>query len=212
MAYLVKELYYTLQGEGYYAGRSAVFCRFAGCNLWSGREEDRATAVCTFCDTDFIGTNGPGGGRFVDAVALTQRILETWRGTGGEPLVVFTGGEPTLQLDAPLVTLLRHEGVEVAIETNGTRVVPAGVNHICVSPKANAPLVQTSGDELKLVFPQAAPEAQPERFVHLDFTHFYLQPLDDAQRAEHTQAAIRYCLENPQWKLSVQSHKYLGIP
>ena len=205
-------MYYTLQGEGYQAGRSAVFCRFTGCNLWSGRERDRAKAVCTFCDTDFIGTDGVGGGRFPDAAHLTQAIEDAWAGHGGQPLVVFTGGEPTLQIDELLIDELHQRRFEIAIETNGTRVVPRSIDHICVSPKAHAPLVQCHGDELKLVFPQREFEAQPERFAHLDFKHFYLQPMDGPHRESNTQAAIEYCLKQPQWKLSLQSHKYIGIP
>lgn len=211
MSYAVKELYYTLQGEGMQAGRAAVFCRFTGCNLWSGREQDRASAVCTFCDTDFVGTDGPGGGRFATPEALAEAIWGTWQGGGGgAPLVVCTGGEPLLQLDQPLVEALHQRGLEVAIETNGTRPAPSGVDHICVSPKAGAELKLTRGQELKLVFPQLG--AEPERFEALDFERFYLQPMDGARQAEHTQAAIQYCLSHPQWRLSVQTHKVIGIP
>jgi 7-carboxy-7-deazaguanine synthase (Cx14CxxC type) len=212
MSYAVKELFYSLQGEGANTGRPAVFCRFAGCNLWSGREEDRATAICRFCDTDFIGTDGSGGGRFDSASALAQAIAALWPAQESRrlhPLVICTGGEPLLQLDEPLVTALHAHGFEVAIETNGTRLPPPGIDWICVSPKAGAPLVLRSGDELKLIFPQVG--AEPERFTGLDFRHFFLQPLDDPARTRHTQLAVRYCLEHPQWRLSLQTHKYLGI-
>jgi 7-carboxy-7-deazaguanine synthase (Cx14CxxC type) len=208
MSYAVKEIYYTLQGEGAQAGRPAVFLRFSGCNLWSGREEDRASAVCRFCDTDFVGMDGPGGGRF-DAEGLAQAVAALWPG-GGRPYVVCTGGEPLLQLDDPLIAALHASGFEVAVETNGTIAAPAGLDWICVSPKADALLKQTSGDELKLVFPQI--EIGPERFEGLAFSHFLLQPLDDARRAEHTRAAIAYCLAHPLWRLSLQTHKTLGIP
>lgn len=209
--YAVKECFYTLQGEGCHAGRPAVFLRFAGCNLWSGREADRAGAVCTFCDTDFVGTDGEGGGSFPDAPALATHVAARWpAGGGGIPYVVCTGGEPTLQLDAPLVAALHDAGFEVAVETNGTRPVPDGVDWICVSPKADAPLVQASGDELKLVFPQ--PAAPPERFAALPFRHFLLQPMDGPDVAAHTRAAVAYCLAHPQWSLSLQTHKALGIP
>lgn len=213
MSYQVKELYYTLQGEGAQVGRAAVFCRFAGCNLWSGREQDRATAVCRFCDTDFRGTDGPGGGRFATAEALAKAIRAAWTAPSDprvRPLVVCTGGEPLLQLDAPLIDALHAHGFEVAVETNGTCPAPPGLDWICVSPKAEAPLVLTSGDELKLVYPQA--EAPPERFVSFDFSHFFLQPLDGPARAENTQRTIDYCKTHPGWRLSVQVHKMLGIP
>lgn len=210
MTYSVKEMYYTLQGEGARAGRAAVFLRFAGCNLWSGREADRERAVCRFCDTDFVGTNGPGGGKFRTPVALAAAVAALWPG-GGQRYVVCTGGEPLLQLDTAAIEALHAEGFEVGIETNGTLPAPAGIDWICVSPKAAAPVVQQSGDELKLVYPQREPEAQPERFANLGFTNFYLQPLDDAERARHTQAAIEYCLAHPQWKLSLQTHKITGI-
>lgn len=209
MAYIVKEIYFTLQGEGAQAGRAAVFLRFAGCNLWTGREVDRAGAVCTFCDTDFIGTDGPGGGRFATAEALAQATAETWPG-GGKPLVVCTGGEPALQLDDALVGALHKAGFEVAVETNGTRRLPDGLDWICVSPKANAALVFTSGHELKLVFPQA--DAPPERFEALDFQVFSLQPKDGPDASENTERCVAYCLENPHWRLSLQTHKRLGIP
>lgn len=207
--YSVKEIFLTLQGEGGQVGRAAVFCRFAGCNLWSGREQDRASAICTFCDTDFIGMDGEGGGRFASADALAEAVERAWRGEG-DRLVVCTGGEPLLQLDEALIEALHARGFEIAVETNGTLPAPAGLDWICVSPKAAAPLAQLSGQELKLVYPQA--EAAPERFEHLDFARFYLQPMDGPHRAENTQAAIAYCLAHPKWRLSVQTHKDLGIP
>ncbi|KZE33852.1 7-carboxy-7-deazaguanine synthase [Crenobacter luteus] len=209
MSYTVKEIFYTLQGEGGQAGRPAVFCRFAGCNLWSGREQDRAAAVCRFCDTDFVGT-GPDGGKFTDAQTLAERIAAEWRGVGGKPYVVCTGGEPLLQLDAPLIDALHAKGFEVAVETNGTIAAPAGIDWICVSPKGTAPLAQTSGHELKLVYPQTDAPA-PDALAELDFEHFYLQPLDDADQRANTEAAIAYCLAHPQWKLSLQTHKLTGI-
>ena len=215
MSYAVKELFYTLQGEGAQAGRPAVFCRFAGCNLWSGREIDRAAAICRFCDTDFIGTDGPGGGRFATAAQLAQAIAGHWPATtlpGAQPYVVCTGGEPLLQLDAPLIEALHMAGFAVAVETNGTLPAPPGLDWICVSPKAGAPLRLIRGDELKLVYPQIEPEAQPERFIDLDFRYFFLQPLDGSEREVHTQAAVAYCLAHPQWRLSLQTHKLLGIP
>ncbi len=211
MRYSVKELFYTLQGEGAQAGRAAVFCRFAGCNLWSGREADRATAVCSFCDTDFVGTDGPGGGKFESANALADAVAEQWPGdAGGKPLVVCTGGEPLLQLDEAAIAALHARGFEIAVETNGTQRAPGGLDWICVSPKADAPLVLMHGDELKLVYPQA--EALPERFAHLAFRHFFLQPMDGPERARNTQLAVEYCLAHPQWRLSVQTHKVVGIP
>ncbi|WP_066333768.1 7-carboxy-7-deazaguanine synthase [Azohydromonas lata] len=209
MSYAVKEIFYTLQGEGAQAGRAAVFCRFAGCNLWSGREQDRATAVCRFCDTDFVGTDGAGGGKFADAAALADAVAAQWPG-GGRPLVVCTGGEPLLQLDAPLIAALHARGFEIAVETNGTQPAPAGLDWICVSPKADAPLALAAGDELKLVFPQV--EAMPERFEGLAFKHFVLQPMDGPDRERNTQAALQYCLEHPQWRLGLQTHKLLNIP
>ena len=209
MSYAVKEIFLTLQGEGGQAGRAAVFCRFAGCNLWSGREADRATAVCTFCDTDFVGVDGPGGGRFDTAKALAAACAEQWVGEGRR-LVVCTGGEPLLQLDDAAIAALHAEGFEIAVETNGVIAAPEGLDWICVSPKADTTLAQTSGQELKLVYPQAL--AQPETFEKLDFERFYLQPMDGPDRAANTAAAIRYCLEHPKWRLSVQTHKYLGIP
>lgn len=209
MAYSVKEIFYTLQGEGRNAGRAAVFCRFAGCNLWSGREQDRAEAVCTFCDTDFVGTDGTEGGKFRDADALAAAIDAAWAGGSGPKMVVLTGGEPLLQVDAPLLDALHARGFEIAVETNGTVVPPSGIDWLCVSPKADAPLAVTGGDELKLVFPQA--EAMPERFEGLAFDHFLLQPMDSPALAENTAAAIAYCMAHPKWRLSVQTHKVVGI-
>lgn len=209
MSYSVKEIYYTLQGEGVQAGRPAVFLRFAGCNLWTGREADRAGAVCSFCDTDFVGTDGPGGGKYRTPESLADAVAAAWPG-GGRPLVVCTGGEPLLQLDAPLVDALHAAGFEVAVETNGTRPAPPGLDWVCVSPKAGAELVLTRGDELKLVYPQ--PGAPPERFAHLAFRHFSLQPMDGPDREAHTQQALRYCLAHPRWRLSLQTHKILDIP
>ncbi len=209
MSYAVKEIFLTLQGEGGQAGRPAVFCRFAGCNLWSGREQDRAGAVCNFCDTDFVGLDGPGGGRFADAEALAAAVEAAWEGGPADRLVVLTGGEPLLQLDAALIDALHGRGFSLALETNGTLVVPEGVDWICVSPKAQAPVVQTAGHELKLVYPQA--DVDPARFEGLQFERFLLQPMDGPRRAENTKAAIAYCLAHPRWRLSVQTHKYLGI-
>ena len=210
MSYAVKEIFPTLQGEGGQAGRAAVFCRFAGCNLWSGREEDRASAVCTFCDTDFVGMDGEGGGRFSTAGDLADAIEAAWTGGAEHRLVVCTGGEPLLQVDQALIEALHARGFRIALETNGTLAAPEGVDWICVSPKADAPVVQTRGQELKLVFPQAG--VDPARFEHLEFERFLLQPMDGPARLENTEAAIAYCLANPQWRLSVQTHKYLGIP
>jgi len=213
MSYAVKEIYYTLQGEGANTGRAAVFCRFAGCNLWTGREEDRADAVCNFCDTDFVGTDGPGGGRFISAKDLAKAVSTKWQGSftiSVRPLVVCTGGEPLLQLNDDLVTAFHELGFEVAIETNGTRLPPPGIDWICVSPKAGAELILRSGHELKLIFPQEG--ARPEQFEKLDFQHFYLQPMDGSFREANTRLALQYCLSNPQWKLSLQTHKLLGIP
>lgn len=210
MTYTVKEIYYTLQGEGGQAGRAAVFCRFAGCNLWSGRESDRADAVCNFCDTDFVGTDGPGGGKFASPQALAAAVAAHWpQGAGGRPLVVCTGGEPLLQLDDAAVAALHAQGLEVAVETNGTQPAPAGLDWICVSPKAGAELVLTRGSELKLVYPQ--PGALPERFEGLDFQHFFLQPMDGLQARRNTRLAVEYCLAHPRWRLSVQTHKVVGI-
>ena len=204
----MKEIFLTLQGEGGQAGRAAVFCRFAGCNLWSGREADRAGAVCNFCDTDFVGVDGAGGGKFATAEALAGSVASHWRGEGRR-LVVCTGGEPLLQLDEPLIAALHAEGFEIAVETNGTIAAPAGLDWVCVSPKAQAPLAVTHGQELKLVFPQV--DVDPARFEGLDFERFFLQPMDGPERDAATAAAIDYCLSHPQWRLSVQTHKYLGI-
>jgi 7-carboxy-7-deazaguanine synthase len=211
MSYSVKEIYYTLQGEGARTGRAAVFLRFAGCNLWSGLERDRASAVCRFCDTDFVGLDGPSGGRFVEADALAAAVAAAWpRDPHAQPYVVCTGGEPLLQLDDALVASLHAKGFEIGIETNGTLAPPPGIDWICVSPKADAQLVLTRGDELKLVFPQEGGE--PERYAKLDFAHFFLQPMDGPARAANTEAATRYCLEHPQWRLSLQTHKLIGSP
>lgn len=210
-SYAVKEVFYTLQGEGANTGRAAVFCRFAGCNLWTGREPDRAHAVCTFCDTDFVGI-GPDGGRFADAAALADAVDSRWpAGADGSKLVVCTGGEPLLQLDEAAIAALHDRGFEVAVETNGTIAAPPGLDWICVSPKANAPLRQLHGDELKLVFPQVEPDARPARFEQLPFRHFFLQPMDGPQLAENTRAAIEYCMAHPRWRLSLQTHKVVGV-
>lgn len=209
MSYAVKEIFLTLQGEGGQAGRPAVFCRFAGCNLWSGREQDRAKAVCNFCDTDFVGVDGPGGGRFTDADALAAAVEAAWTGGPSDRLTVLTGGEPLLQVDAALVDALHARGFAIALETNGTLVAPQGIDWVCVSPKAQAPVVQTRGQELKLVYPQ--PGVDPARFEGLDFERFLLQPMDGPRRAANTEATIAYCLVHPRWRLSVQTHKYLGI-
>jgi 7-carboxy-7-deazaguanine synthase (Cx14CxxC type) len=211
MSYQVKEIYYTLQGEGAQAGRAAVFLRFAGCNLWNGLERDRASAVCRFCDTDFVGTNGTGGGKFQYADSLACAVLPYWPpAERAKPYVVCTGGEPLLQLDADLITELHAAGFEVGIETNGTQSAPDGIDWICVSPKADASLVLDHGDELKLIFPQ--PGAYPERYAGLSFKHFFLQPMDTPAKEENTRAAIAYCLAHPQWRLSLQTHKLIGIP
>lgn len=211
--YSVKEIFYTLQGEGANAGRPAVFCRFAGCNLWTGREEDRAKAVCTFCDTDFVGTDGQNGGKFARAEELAARIASFWPTDGarpqGAPLVVCTGGEPLLQLDEPLIEALHAKGFSIAVETNGTLEAPSGIDWICVSPKADAPLVQRSGQELKLVYPQE--KALPEDFDALAFEHFFLQPMDGPAQKENTNAAVAYCMAHPKWRLSLQTHKFIGI-
>lgn len=210
MTYSVKEIFYTLQGEGANMGRPAVFCRFAGCNLWTGLERDRANAICNFCDTDFVGVDGDGGGKFATAQQLAKRIAETWSAeTPGERMVVLTGGEPALQLDTNLIDALHAQGLRIAIETNGTLPLPRGIDWICVSPKADALMQITRGDELKLVFPQTA--ANPTRFEKLDFTNFFLQPMDGPDREKNTRLAIEYCLAHPQWRLSVQTHKFLGI-
>ncbi|MGH6827550.1 MAG: 7-carboxy-7-deazaguanine synthase [Rhizomicrobium sp.] len=211
MTYSVKEIYYTLQGEGARTGRAAVFLRFAGCNLWSGLERARVTAVCRFCDTDFVGTDGMGGGRFSDATALARAVKRHWpKAAQAKPYVVCTGGEPLLQLDENAIDALKTAGFEVGIETNGTLVPPAGVDWICVSPKAHAPQKLTRGNELKLVYPQD--ELSPERVASQDFVHFFLQPMDNHARAANTRAAIDYCMAHPKWRLSLQTHKLLGIP
>ncbi|RUP35654.1 MAG: 7-carboxy-7-deazaguanine synthase [Curvibacter sp.] len=209
MSYAVKEVFYTLQGEGLRAGRPAVFCRFAGCNLWSGREADRATAVCRFCDTDFVGTDGTLGGKFADAQALAALIAAQWPAGQGHRYVVLTGGEPLLQVDEALTQALHAQGFEVAVETNGSLPAPAGIDWICVSPKAGAPLVQRSGHELKLVYPQAG--LDPAELQHLDFEHFLLQPMDNPEQLANTRACIAYCQAQPRWRLSVQTHKVLDI-
>lgn len=211
MAYAVKEIFYTLQGEGAQTGRAAVFCRFAGCNLWSGREADRAAAICRFCDTDFADTNGPDGGKFASAEELAAAVVEKWPSeAGGRRFVVCTGGEPLLQLDADLIEALHRHEFEIAVESNGTVAAPDGIDWLCVSPKAGAKLVQKAGDELKLVFPQEG--AEPELFEELPFRHFFLQPMDGPQRDENTRLALRYCKQHPAWRLSLQTHKILGIP
>jgi 7-carboxy-7-deazaguanine synthase len=211
VSYAVKELFLTLQGEGGQAGRAAVFCRFSGCNLWSGREQDRAGAICNFCDTDFVGTDGPGGGRFDTPQALAAAAAVLWRGPSqASRLVVCTGGEPLLQLDEPLIGAFHALGFEVAVETNGTLPAPAGLDWVCVSPKAQVPVAQTTGQELKLVYPQ--PGVDPARFEGLGFERFLLQPMDGPDRLANTEAAIAYCLAHPTWRLSVQTHKVLGIP
>jgi 7-carboxy-7-deazaguanine synthase (Cx14CxxC type) len=236
MTYRVKEIYYTLQGEGARSGRAAVFLRFAGCNLWSGLERDRAGAVCKFCDTDFVGSDAEGGGKFATSDELARAVAEKWpralrgaprhaevraeraprstrgppQGDAAAPYAVCTGGEPLLQLDAALIAALHAQGFEIAIETNGTLPAPPGIDWLCVSPKAGAELVQTSGHELKLIFPQAG--AEPERYASLSFAHFFLQPMDGPNRAANTRAAAEYCLKNPQWRLSLQTHKLIGLP
>ncbi len=210
MTYSVKEIFYTLQGEGAQAGRASVFLRFAGCNLWSGHEKDRVAAICKFCDTDFVGTDGTGGGKFDDASSLARAAAAQWpQGQGGKPYVVCTGGEPLLQLDTPLVGALHEQGFEIAIETNGTLLPPAGIDWICVSPKAGSEQKLKRGDELKLVYPQA--DGDPARYAGQAFAHFFLQPMDNAAQAANTQAAIAYCHAHPQWRLSLQTHKLLGI-
>ena len=210
MTYAVKETFLTVQGEGGQAGRPAVFLRFAGCNLWNGLERDRASAVCSFCDTDFVGVDGDGGGKFADPEALAAHVAAMWRGRDSDPkLVVCTGGEPLLQLDTRLIAALKARGFDIAVETNGTVAASDGIDWICVSPKADAPVIQTRGQELKLVFPQAL--AMPERFEGLDFERFWLQPMDGPDQVANTVAALEYCLTHPQWRLSVQTHKYIGV-
>jgi 7-carboxy-7-deazaguanine synthase len=212
MSYAVKEIFYTLQGEGAQTGRAAVFCRFAGCNLWTGREQDRASAICKFCDTDFADTNGPGGGKFGSADALADAVAQTWPSDAlqGRRFVVCTGGEPLLQLDVALIAALHARGFEIAVETNGTIAAPAELDWICVSPKAGAELKQRTGDELKLVYPQTG--AEPEKFADLAFRNFFLQPMDGSSRELNTTLALGYCLAHPQWRMSLQTHKLLGIP
>jgi len=211
MTYSVKEIYYTLQGEGAQTGRAAVFLRFAGCNLWSGLERDRAKAVCNFCDTDFVGIDGPGGGKFANAETLGDAIAARWpKGHSGNSYVVCTGGEPLLQIDGPLIDALHARGFQIGVETNGTQEAPPGLDWVCVSPKADAPLKLTHGSELKLVYPQ--PLAPPEKFADLAFDNFFLQPMDGADREANTQAAIAYCRAHPKWRLSLQTHKLTGIP
>jgi 7-carboxy-7-deazaguanine synthase len=212
MTYFVKEIFYTLQGEGANAGRPAVFCRFSGCNLWTGMERDRASAVCRFCDTDFVGVDGWGGGKFASATELAAAVMERWPEgcPGAHPFVVCTGGEPLLQMDDGLVTALHGAGFTVAVETNGTRLAPASIDWVCVSPKAEAPLKLRTGDELKVVFPQAG--LDPAKLEDLDFRHFFLQPMDGPERDANTRAAVAYCLSHPIWRLSIQGHKYLGLP
>lgn len=210
MTYSIKEMYYTLQGEGANTGRPAVFCRFSGCNLWTGRDEDRDEAVCQFCDTDFVGVDGPGGGRYEVASALADSVRDKWPDdASGRPLVVCTGGEPLLQLDDKLVEAFHDHSIEVAVETNGTQQPPEGLDWLCVSPKAGADLVVTSGDELKLVYPQN--DLPPEDVEHLDFDHFFLQPMDGPDLQDNTRKAVQYCLDHPRWRLSLQTHKYIGI-
>ena len=212
MTYSVKEIYYTLQGEGAHTGRPAVFLRFAGCNLWSGREEHRAEAVCRFCDTEFVGTDGVGGGKFETAAELADVVRRAWPEVAGSvPYVVCTGGEPLLQVDDDLISALHAAGFEIGVESNGTLAAPDGIDWLCVSPKGSAPVVQTFGQELKLVYPQSEPEAQPENFVGMDFQYFYLQPLDSPDVEQNTRDAVEYCLAHPRWKLSIQTHKVLGI-
>lgn len=210
MSYSVKEIYHSIQGEGANTGRAAVFLRFAGCNLWSGREEDRDTATCRFCDTEFVGTDGPGGGKFQDADALAVAVLNAWDGDGEDRFVVCTGGEPFLQLDSELIDALHDQSFEVAVETNGTLAAPAGLDWICVSPKADADFVLQRGDELKVVFPQLGMD--PAELDGLEFDRFFLQPMDGPDRDRNTELAIQYCLEHPKWELSLQTHKLLGLP
>ena len=210
MTYAVKEAFLTLQGEGANAGRAAVFCRFAGCNLWSGREEDRRKAVCQFCDTDFVGTNGVNGGRFATAESLAEHVEKLWRGSRAERFVVCTGGEPLLQLDTALIDALHARSFRIAVESNGTIAAPAGIDWLCISPKAASAVVQRSGNELKLVYPQTG--VDPAAYADWNFEHFFLQPMDNALRADNTAKAVEYCLQHPQWRLSLQTHKLIGIP
>jgi len=211
MTYSVKEIYYTLQGEGAQTGRPAVFLRFAGCNLWSGREAHRMEAVCRFCDTEFVGTDGPGGGKFESPADLARAVAGAWPSGKGSPYVVCTGGEPLLQLDSAAIAALHAAGFEIGVETNGTLAAPEGIDWLCVSPKGSAPVVQTSGHELKLVYPQSEAEAQPANFESLQFEYFFLQPMDNDKRDSNTSTVVHYCLDHPRWRLSLQTHKYLGI-
>lgn len=211
MVYSVKEMFYTLQGEGGQAGRPAVFCRFAGCNLWTGLERDRATAICQFCDTDFVGTDGVNGGKFATAADLAAAVKALWQGDdGGKPLVVCTGGEPLLQLDAAMVAAFHAEGLEIAVESNGTIAPPEGIDWLCISPKIGSEMIVTTGEELKLVYPQDG--GDPAQFEQLDFKHFFLQPMDSPQQAENTVKAVDYCKAHPKWRLSLQTHKFIDIP
>ena len=211
MGYAVKEIFYSIQGEGFHAGRPTVFCRFSGCNLWSGLEKHRVTAQCRFCDTDFVGTDGTFGAKYKTADELAQQLKLLWPSDSGIPYVVFTGGEPTLQLDEVLVKACHEQGFEIGVETNGTRSVPHGIDWICVSPKPRSTLVQKSGHELKLVYPQLEEEMSPSHFTHLDFTHFFIQPMATEKDNEHLQKTLEYCLKHPQWKLSLQTHKIVGV-
>jgi 7-carboxy-7-deazaguanine synthase (Cx14CxxC type) len=207
--YSVKEIFYSIQGEGYYSGRPAVFCRFSGCNLWSGKEEDREQALCKFCDTDFVGTDGIDGGLYKTAGLLAKKISQHWPQANERRFLVCTGGEPLLQLDAALIAALHEENFEIAVETNGTIIVPAGINWICVSPKAGVQLAQASGHELKLVYPQAG--AEPEKYAKLNFRYFFLQPMDNVDREEATRRTLKYVLAHPKWRISLQLHKILGV-
>jgi len=215
MTYSVKETYYTLQGEGAQSGRPAVFLRFAGCNLWTGREADRVAAICNFCDTKFVGVDGPGGGKFAIAEALAEHVESFWPApspSGGRKYVVCTGGEPLLQLDTNAIDALHKKGFEIGVETNGTLPAPSGIDWLCVSPKADSKVVLRKGNELKLVYPQAEPESDPSRFVDWDFDHFYLQPMDIGTSGSRVEQTVEYCLKNPKWKLSLQTHKMIGLP
>ena len=209
--YLVKEIYYTIQGEGYHVGRPAVFLRFSGCNLWSGYERDRKNAICKFCDTDFIGTDGDGGGKFNSPKKLANSLKKFWpKNSNAKPFVVCTGGEPLLQLNNKLIMEIRKVGFEIAIETNGTISLPNNLDWVCVSPKANTKLIVTEGDELKLVYPQIG--SSPEDYKQLKFDHFYLQPMDNVNKVENIKKTLRYCFKDPHWKISIQTHKFLNIP